>query len=47
VLAAALALTSPAVARIDEPPVAAEQPRRALRVLVDRRCEPEPETLPG
>ena len=33
-LAAALALTSPAVARIEEPPVGAEQPKRALRVLV-------------
>ncbi len=37
VLAGALALTSPAVARIEEPPVEAEQPERALRVLVRRR----------
>ncbi len=34
ILAAALALTSPAVARIDEPPVGAEPPKRALRELV-------------
>lgn len=34
VIAAALALTSPAVARLDEPPVHDEQPKQALRVLV-------------
>lgn len=33
-LAAALALTSPAVARIDEPPVGEAPPKRAIRVLV-------------
>ncbi len=36
-LAAALALTSPAVARIDEPPVGAPPPKRALRVLIANR----------
>ena len=36
-LAVALALTSPAVARIEEPPVGAAQPKRALRVLVANR----------
>jgi predicted MFS family arabinose efflux permease len=34
VLGLALLLTSPAVARIDEPPMGEEQPKRALRVLV-------------
>jgi MFS family permease len=37
ILAGALALASPAVARIDEPPIQAEQPKRALRVLVANR----------
>ena len=37
ILAGALALTSPAVARIAEPPIGAEQPKRALRVLVANR----------
>ncbi|MGZ6954191.1 MAG: MFS transporter [Acidimicrobiia bacterium] len=37
VLAGALAITSPAVARIEEPPVGAESPKRALRVLVANR----------
>jgi MFS family permease len=37
ILAGALALTSPAVARIEEPPMGAEQPKRALRVLVANR----------
>jgi MFS family permease len=34
VIAVALALTSPVIARIEEPPVHEEQPRQALRVLV-------------
>lgn len=37
VLAGALALTSPAVARVEEPPVEEEQERRVVRVLVARR----------
>lgn len=37
ILAGALALTSPAVARIDEPPVGVEPPKQALRVLVKLR----------
>jgi MFS family permease len=36
-LAAALALTSPAVARIEEPPVGEVPPKRALRVLIKMR----------
>lgn len=37
VMAGALAFTSPAVARVDEPPVEEAPPRRAVRVLVARR----------
>lgn len=37
VLAVALALTSPAVARIEEPPIGAVPPKRALRVLIANR----------